>query len=302
MRGPGVARLGLIIGVCSAMACAEADQPPVRESEPATATVELFGEGAISTEAPEFATTFSLSGDTVWFNRTPPDRSRLDLFFAVRSGSGWSAAMLFPPLEGVVAIDPFVSLDGQRLYFSSDLVGAGTQEGSFNLWWIPLGDDGAGPVAMPGPVNSDSSDVFNSFARDGRMVFSSRRDGYRAIYEVVGGEVALVPLGADDDRSASNPAIHPDGELLVFASGSGDDPPDLFVSCRTDGEWGAPARLPEPINSAFTDFAPGFGPGFLYFTSERPGVVGAVPDGVRPPGDVYRTPVEHVERVCAEGA
>ncbi|MEM7415856.1 MAG: hypothetical protein AAF389_10200 [Gemmatimonadota bacterium] len=291
-------RCSLLVPAVVVGACSDADEPAGSEPITTPPVVELFAAGAVSTEAPEFATAFSLSSDTVWFNRTPPDRSQLDLFFSVRTPDGWSEGSVFPPLEGVAAIDPFVSFDGERLYFSSSLSGAGTLDGSFNLWWIALGEAAPTPTPMPAPINSDSSDVFNSFARDGRMVFSSRRDGVRAVYEVVGDEARHIPL-VEDGRSASNPAIHPTGEILVFASAAEGDPPDLYVSCRSAQGWGAPVRLEEPINSPFTDFAPGFGPGYLYFTSERPGVSGAVPDGVRPPGDVYRTPVGPIERLCS---
>ena len=75
------------------------------------------------------------------------------------------------------------------------------------------------------------------------------------------------------------------------------------ASCRSlrsaGQEWTTPTRLPEPINSPFTEFAPGFGGGYLYFTSERPGVSGPVPDRERPPGDVYRVRTEGVAAVCA---
>ena len=68
---------------------------------------------------------------------------------------------------------------------------------------------------------------------------------------------------------------------------------DLFISYRdeVDGEshWTVPVPLPQHINSAFSDFAPGIGADghTLYFTSERPGLVGAGEVEGRPPGDLY---------------
>lgn len=280
-------------------ACSE---PPESEapSQPEPWEVELFAPGIVSTDLPEFAISFTASGDTLFFNRTPPDRSRLDLFMSIRGDEGWREATPYEPLAGIAAIDPFVSLDGSRLYFSSGMAGAGTAEGSFNLWSIPLSPETAVPLPLPAPINSDSSDVFNSFSRDGRMVFSSTRDGVRAIYEMTDESTVTRPnVEPEGAASASNPAMNPAGDLLVFASAPEDGSPDLFLSCREDGAWGAPQRLPEPINSPFTDFAPGFGPGYLYFTSERPGIVGPVPEGTRPPGDIYRTPFERVAALCS---
>jgi hypothetical protein len=134
------------------------------------------------------------------------------------------------------------------------------------------------------------------------MVFSSRREGVRRVYETrvtSEGWSAPVPVSFGALETASNPALSPDGSLMVISLPTEQGPPDLFVSCRLPSGWAEPQRLPEPVNSRFTEFAPGFGPAHLYFTSERPGVMAAVPDSVRPPGDIYRTPRRWIEAMCA---
>ena len=295
------------VGGGALLGCGGADAPPPAEEtgDPTgVVEVELFAPGVVSTELPEFATTFTASGDTVFFNRTPPDRSRLDLFFAVRTRGGWSEPEPFPPLVATTAIDPFVSTDGAWLYFSSDRRRAGQLDGIFNLWRLDLGSTRGTPEALPAPINTDSSEVFNAISDDGRMVFSSRRDGERRIYEVEldapgGPEPVLLALG--DSTAASNPTLSPDGALLVFARSEGDGPPDLFLACRGPEGWGHPIRLPTPINTEYTEFAPGFGAGQLYFTSERPGMLSAVAAGERPPGDIYRTAIGPVRALCVGG-
>jgi Tol biopolymer transport system component len=250
---------------------------------------------------PEFAVSFAPSGDTVYFNRTSADRSSIDLMYCVRTRAGWSEAEVFPPLAGVRAVDPFVTADGGTLYFSADLPRDGEAGSTFNLWRLPLGDPQAEPVPLPAPVNTDSSEVFNSISAEGTMVFSSRRDGERRIYETRwDGESSAEPtlLSLGEGGAASNPAIHPSGRLLVFARAGDSGPPDLYVSCRQDTDWAEPVRLPEPLNSPFAEFAPGFDTAYLYFTSERPGIVAEFVEGERPPGDIYRTPIGTVEVLC----
>ena len=268
-------------------------------------SVELFGEGSISTELGEFATTFSPDGDTVYFNRLTADRERIDLVFSVRTESGWSAALPLAPLAGVRAIDPFMSHDGQRLYFSAGLPHESRAPDSYNIWFLERDAEGgwSPPSILPAQVNSDDDDIFNAIARDGTMVFSSRGEGVRRLYltRQVGAEWeprALLPFGAES--GASNGTIHPDGRLIVFAMPGQTGFSDLFVSCRLNQGWGDPQILPTPLNSDFTDFAPGFGPGYLYFTSERPGVVPAMEDASRPPGDIYRTPITAIEAFCGQ--
>ena len=296
----GISR-GAVVMVGALQACAPSNAPE-DDGREANQGVELFARGVVSSELPEFAISFTPSGDTAFFNRTPPDRSRIDLLFSTLTDTGWTSAVPFAPLEGVRAIDPFVTVDGAYLYFSSDLPIEGRAEGSFNLWRLALGRSGATPEPLPFPINTDSSEVFNSISASGRMVFSSRRDGDRRIYESqvepsgMWAEPARLSLGAA--AAASNPALHPSGRYMVFARADDGGPSDLFVSCSAGQEWTMPVRLPEPINSPFTEFAPGFGGGYLYFTSERPGVRGPVPDGERPPGDVYRVRTEGVAAVC----
>lgn len=289
----GLAALVLGLG------CSPDRQVPASEDKP---QVELFSPGVVSTELPEFATTFSPSGDTVFFNRMSADRSRIDLLYSVRKSGAWSAPAVVSVAERVRVIDPFISADGKRLYFSSDSPVDGDPATSFNLWYAERTPSGWGdPVPLPRPINSDSSDVFNSFADDGTMVFSSRRDGIRRVYSTRlenWGWSDPVLLHFGDLDEGSNPAISPAGNLIVISARSEGEPPDLHVSCRSGSDWTEPRRLPEPVNSPYTEFAPGFTPTHLYFTSERPGTMGAAPDSVRPPGDIYRTPRAWIDAMC----
>lgn len=273
------------------------------EAETSQATVELVGRGTVSSELPEFATTLSPDRDTIFFNRTTVDRSRIELLVSVRSDDAWTPARPFAPTEGIEAIDPFMAADGRRLYFSLLTSRPGASVDSPDLWYVDRVEGGWGePIALPEPINSDSSDVFNSLASDGTMVFSSRRDAERRVYETRwtgDGWSDPVPIRFGDVTGVSNPAISPDGRFLVVSASLGEAaPPDLYVACRTDAGWGDLRRLPEPVNGPLAEFAPGIAGDFLYFTSERPGVVDATPDAERPPGDIYRTPVAVAAAPC----
>ena len=69
---------------------------------------------------------------------------------------------------------------------------------------------------------------------------------------------------------------------------------DIYVADRRpDGSFGNVRGLAGGVNTPYADFAPGFEPDgrYLYFTSERPGIVGPVEEG-RPSGDLYRVSLE----------
>ena len=83
------------------------------------------------------------------------------------------------------------------------------------------------------------------------------------------------------DGVEADPWFTPDGRTLWFIStrtSDGVSRKDLDI-WRVDrdaaGTWGRPVRLPEPVNSAGSEWFPRLGPdGWLYFGSDRPGGLG----------------------------
>ncbi|MBL8958467.1 MAG: PD40 domain-containing protein, partial [Gemmatimonadetes bacterium] len=145
---------------------------------------ELVGRGVISTVAPEFATSVTADGRELFFNRASADRSVLTLMVSTRDPGGeWTAARTLPFSGSARDVDPFLSPDGRRLYFSSDRPRAGRSVASFSTWYVERTATGWSTPVDPGaPLNSDSTDIFVSMSRDGELVFSSTRDGVRRIY------------------------------------------------------------------------------------------------------------------------
>ena len=83
------------------------------------------------------------------------------------------------------------------------------------------------------------------------------------------------------DGFEADPYFTPDGKTLYFISSrtfNATKRKDLDiwrVDRRGDGRWGVPTRLPEPVNSAATEWFPRPSPdGWLYFGSSRPGGLG----------------------------
>ena len=71
-----------------------------------------------------------------------------------------------------------------------------------------------------------------------------------------------VDLGLGPEVHVGNPLIAPDESFLVFTArelgGAGEV--DLILTERlADGSWSTPRPLPPPINSPWSDFAPGLG-------------------------------------------
>lgn len=251
---------------------------------------QIFAPGNISSSAPEFGTTFTPDGKTVYFNRTNADRTVIEIFESHLRNGRWTPAVK-SAFSGARDIDPFVAPDGRRLYYC-----ANGPDGQLDLWFLTrAGKQWTSPRRLDPPVNSPQTEVFVSATRGGDLYFASNRSGRNEIYRATpAGQIELQNIPGGD---ASNPLIDPRGRFLIFVSTrtGGLGAADLWVTFRQPGGWSEPRNLGSGVNSPHADFAPGLSPGgtTLYFTSERPGVVPQWTTG-RPPGDIYSIPVAAV--------
>jgi hypothetical protein len=194
-------------------------------------------------------------------------------------------------------VDPFLA--GDRLYFSSNRPRPGSSAADFDTWYvIRTGATWGEPVHVDGAPSGPGNQLCVSIARDGTLYFQSDTTGGGDLYRALrAGDAypAAAPLaGITTAAAESNPAISPDGTLLVFASEreGGLGGTDLYASRSHDDAWSPAKHLGAIVNSAFADFAPAFSPDgtYLFFTSERPGIAPAPASG-RPPGDIYQLDV-----------
>lgn len=252
----------------------------------------LFAPGSVSTAAPEFSITFTPDLRALYFNRASGDRSTLTIMEARWTGSAWSSPRPASFSGTHRDVDPFVSSDGRRLYFSSNRPGGVGAAGNFDTWFVERTSAGWGDPRNAGrPFNSDSSDVFVSETRDGFTIVGSAREGAGRIFGArrrgdSWEALQALSAGAPGDGNA---LVSPSGRFLVHTRETPSGAADLWVACRTPDGWSASVPLEGGVNSPFAEFAPALSPDerLLFFTSERPGVVPAVPVGTRPPGDIY---------------
>lgn len=308
-RGRHLAGWLCVLAACSppvdqeAAAPAPAPLPPYATSLPLVEP-RIFGPKVLSISTPEFATTFSPKGDEVYFNTTPADRSRIDLVWSRFEAGGWKAPELVSFAKGYRNLDPFLTADGKRLYFSSDFPIQGkVPRSDTDIWFVERtelenGEKGWSDPIHTGPIiNSDGWDIYTSLTTDGTLYFSSDREGtswiYRSRWTETGfGQPQRLSSAVNFPEGSGNPCIAPDESFLLFSADrpGGLGGSDLYLSLLQDGELTPAIRLPEPINSALGDFAPSLSPDgkYLFFTSERPGIVAAGATEGRPPGDLYQ--------------
>jgi Tol biopolymer transport system component len=266
----------------------------------------LIMENVVSTKAHEFSIAFTQDGYTAFFNRAFGDDGKLIRLMYTRFGEAWTVPAQAPfSSDRWLDLDPVAHPDGEHIYFTSNRPLEGDSPGDFDTWYVEWREGYWGDPVHAGPVvNSDSADVYVSFTKDGDMCFSSRRDTSTArrvyISRNQGGELQppeLVPLMVEGAYpSVGNPCIAQDGSYIIFAAGGEVGEADLFIARRDRGTWRPAQNLGAGINSEFNDYAPCISPDgrYLFFTSERPGIVAEIPEGAKDPGDIYMIDVTAV--------
>jgi Tol biopolymer transport system component len=291
----------------AALASAQAGRP---------VSPEVFAPGVISDHREQYRITFSPSGDTAYFGASDaffPASRQAFIYQSVRVGGEWGEPEIASFSGEFSDIDPFISPDGQRLYFSSIRPIDGVDRPDLNTWVVErVGDGWSQPSLLP-TVNSTNDDLYPSVDREGNLYFASTRprpDLIRAwniwtARRIGDGYAEPEPLGdgINSERTWEfNPAISPDGERLVFTRLDIRDQPgthfgEIMVSHFHRGEWTTALNIGAPVNSPLDEFHPSFSPDgkTLYFVRRDPTVEQAV-------GDIYHVPVSALGDRLRRGA
>lgn len=244
---------------------------------------EVFSDGVISSPSEEWRITFTPDGKTAYFARSPvffPFSRRATIYVSHQVSGAWSTPEVASFSGRYSDIDPFLSPDGQRLYFSSIRPVDGTIRGDIDLWYVERTASGWSDAVHLGPeVNTPADELYPSVSGDGTLYFASgpffpqpgkhfdiyaaerSGDGF-APRVALSAAVNAAPAGAAgeglQDAWDFNPEVSVDGHTLVFTSlrPGGYGLGDLYVSHRRGGEW-LPARNVGPaVNTEYDEYHP----------------------------------------------
>ena len=281
-----IAALALLVG-CATIKPQANSQSYV--GPPPGAPAERFSPDVVSRTS-AFASAFTPDGRTVFFTASDSARTSIHLMVSRFVDGKWTAPVHAPFAEGHKAMDPFVTPDGQRVYFSWAKPRPGAEPDTaldYDTWVAERRGDGWSEARYVGvPPHVPQSDFYPSLTRDGTMYFDSfrphptltaRRNVWRSQL-VNGAYQAAEPLpSAINQAGASNPYIDPDERYIIFSSGrpGGLGAGDLYISYRDGDTWSEPISLGPRVNSAATEFCPMVSPDGRYlFFSRIPRVNG----------------------------
>jgi Tol biopolymer transport system component len=220
----------------------------------------IEGMGVVSTRADELRATLSGDGQRiVWASNREGGAGGWDLWQATLQDKRWTQPQPLVLNSSADEVDPYLSADGRWLYFASNRKGG---RGGFDIYRAPLAADGSiGAPQVLGPsINSRRDERSPALADDGRLLFSSNRDGGAGGWDLWSAPFQADGFGAPAALAGPNtPGDEIDGSWLgggrglVFARGNGQGGAQLWVSQCRQGQWGEAALLPLSFNSADGD-------------------------------------------------
>ena len=278
MRIDSITRVAPIVAIALA-GCAQSTASVsgnVPGLEPGAGGAREFAPGIISAGYSS-CPAFTRDGGTIYF------MNEADGLFKImqsrRVSGGWSTPVVAPFSGTYPDIDPFVTIDGSRVIFSSHrpYAAGDTALNVFQVWSVPLTGEKAGVAEPFGPAwDLSVSRFFVSSTSDGTLYFAQRvvggstgNDIYRS--RLVSGEYQKPEpvVALNTDFSDSNPLIAPDESFIIFFSArpGGLGYSDLYVSFRDDDSWTTPRNLGPLVNSAHSENCPAFSPDgqYLFF-------------------------------------
>jgi Tol biopolymer transport system component len=255
------------------------------------AAPELFAPGVISTPDDELNAAFTPDQRTLFFTKITPMNRMGVIFVSQLRGNKWTSPEVAPFSGRYADYDPFVTADGQHIYFISNRPkpdSATTKpQRTFDIWVVDKTADGWSAARSFGaPINTDAQEFYPTLSANGTLYFSSSRPGgkgagdlYRARF--VDGHFTEPETLGDSINTAQHegdPYIAPDESYIIFASygrpddlGRGNAAGDLYISENVGGVWTKARHLDAPISSPAWDYCPIVSPDgkYFYFSSYR---------------------------------
>ena len=189
-------------------------------------------------------------------------------------------------------IEPFLSPDGLKLYFSSNrpVTSSGKEPKDYDIWYVErstLDSPWGKPVNLGKPVNSDHNEFYPSVADNNNLYFTSDIPGFKGKDDILcskwSGSSYQQPVSLDTTINTEgyefNAYVAPDESFLLFSGYNRDDgvgSGDLYISVRNpDTTWKKATNLGSNINTTFMDYCPfvDLSTKTLYFTSKRSSIV-----------------------------
>jgi Tol biopolymer transport system component len=228
----------------------------------------VFAPGIISRGSTEHsAAIFSSDGNQVyWVSRQIPV---MNIWYMTRINNRWTKPEILPPFgDSKVCFDPFLSNDGNRLYFA-------TGNGNVDIWFIEKQGGGwSKPQGLSSVINTHNGQCQATFTNDETVYFID----YKTINKKWTCDIlkskfrngnylppVTLPACINSQTEDWTPFVAKDESYLVFSSGG-----DLYISFHDNKNdvWSDRINMGDSINTKTQETYPTISPDgkYLFFT------------------------------------
>ena len=247
---------------------------------------QLFAPGMMSTGLDELNAVFFPEGKEVIYSVHIGDMKWALLIMKEVDGQ-WTEPEVASFSGKYGGVDPFVSYDGNRVYFCSNRPlekGEAARE-DYDIWYVDRTESGwSDPICMGPPINTDDHEFYPSLTKDGTIYFQSHRPGgigasdiYKA--ELENGEyieAKIMPEPINSPGFEGDAFIAPDQSYIIVSTyREGKNvgrAADLYISFQRDnGSWSDLLNMGERVNSIGVENCQILSPcgKYLFYTSRR---------------------------------
>ncbi|BFP42157.1 hypothetical protein FGF1_30020 [Flavobacteriaceae bacterium GF1] len=252
----------------------------------AQSEITLFEPENISTEAVEYAPSFSPSGSEIYFSKSNDQWGkggmRSAIYYSIKTNQKWSKPKLAPFSGQYDDSAPHITNEGRTLYFISQRPSANGQHTSQDIWKVERdeNDNWGTPMRLDSPINSWANEYCLRTDGYGNLYFASdRKGGYGqgdlyVVKKTTNGYSAPVNLGKslNTEKGEWNLEVNKEGNMIIFEASeraqNRSSYGDLYISFKVNDTWSLPQNIQE-INTTGSDLYPEFreGENRLYFSS-----------------------------------
>ncbi|MEW6014859.1 MAG: dockerin type I repeat-containing protein [Candidatus Zixiibacteriota bacterium] len=236
---------------------------------------QAFATGLISTTDMEFTASFDPSFQEFYFTRRGSDNINRIYYTRFQDGS-WIAPDIAPFCGEFMSMEPLITPDGQKLFFSSTRPCSGC--GIANWYVVKEGSAWSAPQTLEAPLNSLMM-MYSTQSSNGNIYFTNISALPPAIYiSQFSDGLYQTPtkLGTAINKgyNEAHPYIAPDESYIIFDAQNrpgGFGGSDLYISYHNeDGSWTESVNLGSSFNTAGEELAPTVSPDGKYFFFAKP--------------------------------
>ena len=229
---------------------------------------EIFAPGIISLQDRwEGNANFSSDGKEFYFNVFTDSMRNKAIYWCQYKDGEWSDPKTLDEIGSYNNWEPFVSYSGKELFFVSSRP-PGNEKWNGRIWRSERNDDNTWrqPEHIDLKYKTKNGFWFPNHSRDNNNIlyFGGNIEEHKSIgkgdlyFYDIRKDIVINIEALNSEEEDWDPFISPDGSYLLWASEreGGYGGTDIYVSFRTENNWGEPINLGEKVNSKEYEVAP----------------------------------------------